>query len=71
MTSDSTKKKSSRELVQDALDANKKLQKVLTERAGQLEADLKEVDSLLVSLPLCGIPFPLTSTRKTGCCECI
>ena len=45
-----TKEKSSRELVQDALDANKKLQRILTQRAEQLEADLKEADNLLVSV---------------------
>lgn len=37
--------------MQDALDANKRLQQILTQRAEQLEANLKEVDSLLVSVP--------------------
>ncbi|KAF8803849.1 hypothetical protein BYT27DRAFT_7108914, partial [Phlegmacium glaucopus] len=37
----------SRELVKEALDANKRLQQILTQRAEELEADLKEADSLL------------------------
>lgn len=45
--------KSTKQLAQDALDANKKLQHVLTQRAQQLEADLKEADDLLVSVFLC------------------
>lgn len=49
LSSITTKQKSSRELVQDALDANKRLQQSLIQRAEQLEADLKEADSLLVS----------------------
>jgi len=42
--------KSTKQLAQDALDANKVLQSILTQRAQQLEADLKEVDELLVSV---------------------
>lgn len=65
-----TRTKSSRELVQDALDANKKLQKILTRRAEQLEADLKEADDLLVSVQsFFGISFLLTRTVNIGCCE--
>jgi hypothetical protein len=61
----------SREFVQDALDANKRLQQFLTQRAVQLEADLKEADNLLVSVPsFFGIPFSPTSTHKTGGCQC-
>jgi len=41
--------KSAKQLAQDALDTNKKLQHALTERAKQLENELKEVDNLLVS----------------------
>jgi len=36
--------------IQDALDANKKLQEILSNRAEQLEAQLSHVDELLVSL---------------------
>ena len=69
-TSSITTKKS-RELVQDALDANKRLQQILTQRAEQLEADLEEADSLLVSVPsFFDIPFPLTLTYKAGGCQC-
>ena len=45
--------KSTKQLAQDALDANKVLQSILTQRAQQLEADLKEVDELLVSVFRC------------------
>lgn len=45
--------KSTKQLAQDALDANKILQHFLTQRAQQLEADLKEADDLLVSVFLC------------------
>ena len=66
-----TTKKSSQELVQDALDANKRLQQILTHHAEQLEADLKEADSLLVSVPsFFNMSFSLRSIHKTGCCEC-
>lgn len=41
---------SSKSLVQDALEANKRLQLILAQRAEQLEAKLKEVDQLLVRL---------------------
>ncbi|KIM45842.1 hypothetical protein M413DRAFT_440894 [Hebeloma cylindrosporum] len=41
--------KSAKQLAQDALDANKKVQHVLAQRAQQLEADLKEADDLLVA----------------------
>ena len=59
--------KSSKELVQDALDANKRLQQILTHRAEQLEADLKEADSLLVSVPSFFIMlFSLRSFHKIG-----
>ena len=66
-----TRKKTSKELVQDALDANKRLQQILTHRAEQLEADLKEANSLLVSvLSFFSISFSLRSIHKIGCCEC-
>jgi hypothetical protein len=45
--------KSTKQLALDALDANKILQHLLTQRAQQLEADLKEADDLLVSVFLC------------------
>lgn len=62
-----TRKKISKELLQDALDANKRLQQILTHRAEQLEADLKEVDSLLVSVPLFfNISFSLRSIHIIG-----
>ena len=61
-----SRKKSSKELVQDALDANKILQQILTHRAEQLEADLKEADSLLVSVPsFFNMSFSLTQDRMT------
>jgi hypothetical protein len=41
--------KSAKQLAQGALDANKKLQFALTQRAEQLEIELKEADNLLVS----------------------
>ena len=66
-----TRRKSSKELVQDALDANKRLQQILTHRAEQLEADLKEANSLLVSVPsFFSMSFTLRSVRKIGCREC-
>lgn len=62
-----TTKKSSKEFVQDALDSNKRLQQILTHRAEQLEADLKEVDSLLVRVPsFFSISFSLRSIHKIG-----
>ena len=63
----SKRKKSSKELVQDALDANKRLQQILTHRAEQLEADLKEADILLVSVPsFFSISLSLKSIHKIG-----
>lgn len=62
-----TRKKSDKELVQDALDGNKRLQQIFTHRAEQLEADLKEADSLLVSVPsFFSMSFALRSINKIG-----
>ena len=69
-SSTTTKTISSKNLVQAALDANKRLQQILTQRAEQLEADLKEVDSLLVSVQsFFDISFSLMLTHKIVCCE--
>lgn len=46
-TSTSGINNTSKSLIQDALEANKHLQRILIQRAEQLEAKLKEADQLL------------------------
>ncbi|KDR83378.1 hypothetical protein GALMADRAFT_205382 [Galerina marginata CBS 339.88] len=47
ITRDDPRSKCPKKLIQDALDANKRLQQSLTDRAEQLEAELKEADERL------------------------